>query len=153
MTEPPPGELIDWHTHLWRPEHLGHEWGPVLDDLLAPAKPSEMADFEGHGAAMRAAGVQGFGLIGLTIDQIGMEVPNDYIAEYLRAHGGHAIGVASVDPPRRGAAGEVRRAVTELGLHGLKLSPPYQGYHPHAPEAWEVYETAAELGIFLMFHQ
>lgn len=146
-------ELVDWHTHIWRPEQLGPVWGPRLDAVCAPARPSAMADFAEHEVAMRAAGVDRFGLIGLTIDQIGMDVPNDYVAEYLAANRGRAIGVASVDPRRPGAADEVRRAVRELGLHGLKLSPPYQGYHPHAPEAWEVYEAAAELGIFLMFHQ
>jgi hypothetical protein len=102
---------------------------------------------------MAQAGVEKFGLIGLTIDQIGMEVPNDFIAEYFHANRDRAIGVASVDPLRPGAADEVRRAVEELGLQGLKLSPPYSGYHPHCAEAWEVYEVAAELGIFLMFHQ
>jgi predicted TIM-barrel fold metal-dependent hydrolase len=147
------GELIDWHTHIWRPEQLGPQWGPRLDAVLAPARPSQMADYEQHGEAMRTAGVEKFGLIGLTIEQIGMHVPNDYIAEYFHANRHRAIGVASVDPRRPGAVEEIRRAVNELGLQGLKLSPPYSGYHPHSDEAWAVYEAAAELGIFLMFHQ
>src|SRR4051794_10838319 len=103
----PARQLIDWHTHIWRPEQLGPSWGPRLDAVLAPARPSEMADYSQHAEAMRTAGVEKFGLIGLTIDQMAMEVPNDYIAQYFHANRDQAIGVASVDPRRPNATREL----------------------------------------------
>jgi uncharacterized protein len=82
-----------------------------------------------------------------------MNVPNDFIGEHLAANRDRAIGIGSVDPTQPGAAAELRRAVEKWGLHGVKLSPPYQGWHPHSDQAYEVYRAAADLGIFLMFHQ
>jgi predicted TIM-barrel fold metal-dependent hydrolase len=102
---------------------------------------------------MDIAGAKRFAVIGLQIAQIDMCVPNDYIAEQVDRSEGRAIGVASVDPTQPGAADEVDRAVRDLGLVGVKLSPPYQGFHPHCDEVWAIYERAAALGVFLMFHQ
>lgn len=145
--------LIDWHTHAWRPEHLGPVWGPLLDKACAPAIPSHAADGPDHRAALAAAGVERWAVIGLHIAQIGLQIPNDYVAQQVAQAEGRAIGVASVDPTVPGAVEELERAVRDLGLVGLKLSPPYQGFHPDDDRAWPVYEKAAELGIFLMFHQ
>ena len=67
------------------------------------------------------------------------------------------IGYASVNPDYRGpkaAVRELERAVTELGLQGLKLYPMYQDWSPADPVlAFPVFEKAEELGIPVMVHQ
>jgi predicted TIM-barrel fold metal-dependent hydrolase len=147
----PDRPFIDWHTHVYRPEHLGPVWTSRGVELVGKPGFGD-ADLEDHAAVMERDGVHAFGLIGLQIAQIEMCVPNDYVAEYFHANRDRALGVASVDPTQPGAVDELRRA-RELGLQGVKLSPPYQGFHPHSEEAFAVYRTAAELGMFLMFHQ
>jgi hypothetical protein len=47
---------------------------------------------------MARTGATGFALIGLQIAQMGVHVPDDYIANYLALNPRRAIGVASVDP-------------------------------------------------------
>jgi predicted TIM-barrel fold metal-dependent hydrolase len=67
------------------------------------------------------------------------------------------IGYASVNPAYRGpraAVRELERAVTELGLRGLKLYPMYQDWSPADPVlAFPVFAKAEELGIPVMVHQ
>jgi predicted TIM-barrel fold metal-dependent hydrolase len=82
-----------------------------------------------------------------------MAIPNEFVAEYVEQRRGDTIGFASVDPSDPRAVDELRYAAEILGLRGLKVSPPYQGFHPHSPEAWRVFQAAAELGLVLMFHQ
>jgi uncharacterized protein len=82
-----------------------------------------------------------------------LDIPNEFIAEYVQTHPDTTVGIASVDPNDRGAVDELRYAVNTLGLQGLKLSPPYQGFHPHSPEAWRVFQTADDLGLPIIFHQ
>lgn len=144
--------LTDWHTHVFKPEHCGPVWTDRGTELVG--RPAfGQADLQDHSRAMAAAGVEKFALIGLQIARMGMFVPNEYLGAYLEQHRDRAIAVGSVDPTQPGAARALREAVREFGLHGVKLSPPYQGFHPHSEEAYEVYRVAAEEGIFLMFHQ
>jgi predicted TIM-barrel fold metal-dependent hydrolase len=82
---------------------------------------------------------------------------NDYIAACVRAEPEHLIGYASVNPIDRGpqaAVEELERAITELGLSGVKLYPMYQHWWANDPEiAFPVYEKAQELGIPVVIHQ
>jgi predicted TIM-barrel fold metal-dependent hydrolase len=82
---------------------------------------------------------------------------NDYIAAVVRADPGRFIGYASVNPAYRGpqaAVAELERAVTGLGLSGLKLYPMYQHWAANDRDlGFPVYRKAAELGIPVMIHQ
>ena len=104
-------------------------------------------------------------LIG-TVDSYGItDVPgppspekcNDYIAALQRQDPARIVGYASVNPNYRGpkaAVRELERAVTELGLQGVKLYPMYQDWSPADPVlAFPVFEKAEELGIPVMVHQ
>jgi predicted TIM-barrel fold metal-dependent hydrolase len=82
---------------------------------------------------------------------------NDTIAGVVAADPDRFIGFASVNPAYRGVAAaveELERAVTELGLSGVKLYPMYQHWAVNDPEvAFPIYEKAEELGIPVMIHQ
>jgi predicted TIM-barrel fold metal-dependent hydrolase len=82
---------------------------------------------------------------------------NDYIAAVVRADPARFIGFASVNPAFKGpaaAADELERAVTELGLTGVKLYPMYQHWAANDRDlAFPVYRKAADLGIPVMIHQ
>lgn len=148
-----PGRVLtDWHTHIYRLEHAGPVWTKKYTEFLGSLD-NIRADPDIHARVMREGGVDRFLIVGLQVARMGMHVPNDFIGQYLQENAGRAIGVGSVDPTQPGAADELRRAVREWGLHGVKISPPYQGFHPHSDEAYEVYRAAADCGIFLMFHQ
>jgi predicted TIM-barrel fold metal-dependent hydrolase len=104
-------------------------------------------------------------LIG-TVDSYGItDVPgpptpekcNDYIAALQRQDPSRIVGYASVNPDYRGpkaAVRELERAVTELGLQGVKLYPMYQDWSPADPVlAFPVFEKAEQLGVPVMVHQ
>lgn len=144
--------FTDWHTHIFLPEHAGPVWTDRGLELVGrPAFGA--ADPEEHARVMAESGAERFAIVGLQIANMGMHIPNDFIGTYLHANRDRAIGIGSVDPTQPGAAEALKLAVREWGLHGVKISPPYQGFHPHSDEAFAVYRAAADLGIFLMFHQ
>ena len=51
-----PGDVVDWHSHVWLPEHLGSEWGGEIDAKY-PHTPSRCGSPELHNEAMRHAGI------------------------------------------------------------------------------------------------
>ncbi|PRY70515.1 hypothetical protein B0I08_101651 [Glaciihabitans tibetensis] len=143
---------VDWHSHVWRPEHLGPHWGPELDANVAAA-PSEMGSWESHLGAMDDAEIDVSVVLGLVACDIDLDIPNEYIAGLVEQNPDRIIGFGSVDPSDPQAVDKVRYAATDLGLRGIKLSPPYQGFHPHSDAAWRVYEAVAEHGMAMTFHQ
>ena len=82
---------------------------------------------------------------------------NDTSAAVVRTDPERFIGFASVNPAYRGveaAVDELERAVTDLGLPGLKLYPMYQHWAANDPDiAFPIYAKAQELGIPVMIHQ
>ncbi len=80
------------------------------------------------------------------------ENPNDLVAEYVRTHPEKLIGFLSVSPNDENALDEIERAVTELGLKGIKLGPAYQHFHPFSEKACAVYSKAHDLGLPIIFH-
>ena len=82
---------------------------------------------------------------------------NDYVAAVVRTDPERFIGFASVNPAYQGvdaAVEELERAVTELGLAGVKLYPMYQHWAVNDPDvAFPIYAKAQELGIPVMIHQ
>jgi predicted TIM-barrel fold metal-dependent hydrolase len=80
-------------------------------------------------------------------------VTNDFVADCVARHPDAFLGFASVDPWKgRAAVAELRRAVTDLGLVGLKLHPSAQAFAPNDTRAYPIYEAAAELDIPVLFH-
>ena len=78
---------------------------------------------------------------------------NDYVAHIVRNHPDQFIGFAGVDPwEGKAAVIELERAVSELGLRGLKLHPVHQAFFPNDPRFYPLYEKAAELGVPVLFH-
>jgi predicted TIM-barrel fold metal-dependent hydrolase len=77
---------------------------------------------------------------------------NEQIAELVAMAPDHLIGFASVDPLRKDAVDQLAQAVEELGLRGLKLSPPSQEFYADDPQAYPIYERAQALGIPVVIH-
>jgi predicted TIM-barrel fold metal-dependent hydrolase len=76
---------------------------------------------------------------------------NEQIVEVC-AMSSRLIGFASVDPHRPSAPEELRHAIENLGLRGLKLAPAMQEYFPDDPKVFPVYEAAQKLNIPVLFH-
>jgi len=80
-------------------------------------------------------------------------VKNDYIADCVARHPDAFLGFASVDPLKGEAAvTELRRAIRQLGLKGIKLHPSAQQFAPNDRSFYPLWETAVELGVPALFH-
>lgn len=77
---------------------------------------------------------------------------NDQLASVVRAYPGRFYGFAHHDPFMPGAAEELERAVTELGLRGYKVIAPLLSRPIDDPAAYPVWETAERLGIPVLIH-
>lgn len=88
------------------------------------------------------------------IDKIGFVTGggNDQMAKIIARHPDDFIGFAHHDPFAPGAAEELERAVTELGLRGYKLIAPTLSKQISDRSAYPVWEVAAKHGIPVLIH-
>ena len=141
-------QLIDWHTHTWKPEHMTAQ---ARSDMKVHGVIGGEATPEDHKRSVVEGGAEKFVVINAPVRAY-KKIPNDFIADYVAQYPGQAVGFASVDPNDPTAAEEFERSVTDLGLQGLKVSPVYQGFDPWSPEAWELYYLANKYDVPVMFH-
>ncbi len=146
---------IDVHVHPSTAEYLVDAMGPFREATerhfrteIPVRTVEEMAD------EFRADGVLAVLLAWDAESASGLPpVTNDFVAGCVAAHPDAFLGFASVDPWKgKAAVNELRRAVTDLGLRGLKLHPSAQAFAPNDQRFYELYATAAELGIPVLFH-
>ena len=75
--------------------------------------------------------------------------PNTWLAGQIKGND-RLVGFGTVDFTQN-LRDEVDR-IADLGFKGIKLHPPYQEFVIDGPEAFQVYDRAQELGLFLSFH-
>ncbi|WP_263118860.1 amidohydrolase family protein [Cellulomonas sp. RIT-PI-Y] len=99
------------------------------------------------------------GLDRLCVLPIAPYMSNDDVAVLVAKQPDRFIGFASVVPfaqttsiPRQDPIEELERAVTELGLRGLKLHPLIQGFSLADPGLAPVVQAAGRLGVPVLFH-
>ena len=84
---------------------------------------------------------------------LGADIPNDFVAKYVRQHTDRLVGFASVDPSRlREAIDELHRAREVLGMQGVTLWPAAQDFHPASTSAMRLYDEACRLKMPVVFH-
>jgi len=141
--------IVDCHTHVFLREHLG---APFVDEIRGPggAPWSLDADARAHAAGTAAADVAI--CFGMQARHIGFVVPNDFVAEVVRADPARLIGFAGIDPSLPGAVAEIDRCADELGLAGIKLGPPYADVDPRDERMDPVYARAQHRGLPVLLH-
>lgn len=123
-----------------------------------------MIDFHVHQPSKDAYGpdefVAGMDTLGVDVSVVftydGLLHPspaaNDSLARFVAAAPERLVAFATVDPRDPGAGGEIERCVREHGMRGVKLHPWLQGFSAHEPGLQAVCESAAALGVPVLFH-
>lgn len=146
--------IIDCHTHIWESvEQLGRGTGLWNSNVrggvpLGPRKASP----EAHLAAAKP--VDKTFVLAFKSHYLEADIPNEYVARYVKRNPGKLIGFASVDPSRpQEAIDELRRSHDELGFKGASIWPAAQDFHPACSAAMRVYSEAQRLRMPILFHQ
>ncbi|MFN0044628.1 MAG: amidohydrolase family protein [Alphaproteobacteria bacterium] len=142
-------QLIDWHTNLWLPEHLGEE---ARAEMGSRTGGQMDAGPEAH-RALIADKTDAFLVLGLRFNRLGIRVPNEFLARYCAEFPGRAFGFMGIDATEDDAARQVEHGMKEYGLRGIKFSPVYSGFDPWCEVAWQVYAAAERLKLPILWHQ
>lgn len=82
----------------------------------------------------------------------GFRIPNEVVANFVKAHGPRFIGFAGVDPWQADAVEQFDHAVTTLGLRGLNLQCFELKMTPDDERLFPLYEKAIGLDVPVNIH-
>ena len=155
--------IIDCHTHIWETaDQLGQadlgEAAPLGQRKAGRLSPNGRpifrrippADPELHW--QQSLAVDKTIVLGFKSRLLKAEVPNSFVADYVRRHPEKLIGFAGIDPADASALGDLRIAADELGLRGITLSPSNQAFHPADTRAMNLYAEAERRKMPVLIH-
>lgn len=158
--------IVDCHSHvMWYPDHVSQRYAEeALASKLVKLKMSGgeaySAQLDLHSYDSRpedhwkvSATADKVIVFGLAAKAVGVDVPNEVVADYVGQHPEKLVGWASVDPNEPDCVERLDHAVGELGLRGLKLGPVYQHFDPQDRRHWSLFARCAELDLPIMWHQ
>ena len=146
-------KIFDTHSQLWTaeaimsmPETMREGYIRIFGDNL-PTLEDTVND-------MDAAGVDKSVLVAIDAETVwDYRVSNELVAEAVSANPDRLIGFASVDPHKGVIARkELRRAVEQDGMKGLKLLPHLTELRVNDRAMYPLYEEARDLGIPVLYH-
>lgn len=143
--------IVDVHTHLWeRPEQMGlgnaRRLSAVLNSPLEPIDTSLKAFDRATEPVTHAI------ILGFASRRLDASISHEQLAQYVGRNPRKFIGFAGIDPMADDFLESLDKA-TELGLAGVVISPPAQGFHPTHTRAMRLYERCAKGGLPIMVHQ
>lgn len=136
--------IVDCHTRIWSsPTQLG--------GVARTVPPPPRADEPRHLAATEP--VDRVIVRAFKSRYLHAEIPNRFVADYVRRNPTKFIGFAGIDPTDDGWRQELRIAQDELGLKGVVISPPLQDFHPADSRAMPLYEECMRRGLPMVIEQ
>lgn len=142
--------IVDVHTHVWRREHWSEELARESQRARGSPVWLEVTE-EAYAQALRV--VDRAIVFGLRARHVGLLVPNDFVAGFVRRFPEKLIGFASIDPQEPSYMVELERAIEDLKLRGVKLGPVYQNVHPMDKRMRSIYEYCERRHLPILIHQ
>ena len=90
-------------------------------------------------------------VFGMKARLTGYWVPDEHVAQFC-AQVQKLYGFAGCDPTQQGHMEELKHAIEDLHLVGLKMGPIYAGFDPRDPRCEPVYAYCQDRGIPILFH-
>lgn len=136
--------IVDCHTQIWERSNGG-------GTATATFPPEVPADAAHHLQA--ADPVDRAIVLAFKSRYLESEIPNHFVADYVRRNAAKMIGFAGIDPTEKNWKDDLKNAHEELQLRGVVVSPTLQNFHPADTVAMELYNECVSRGLPIVFDQ
>lgn len=146
--------VIDSHLHLIRKKNFDKETFNRLNMKLPEDTPLEDLVSWLKDAGVSKAVVMGQDMTRILKTTFGEE----YVLEAIKKYPDFFVGLASLEPIdvcnrfNQEAFDYFKKAITEYGLKGVLLTPPYGQYYSNDKTVYPFYEKALEYDVVVQFH-
>ena len=138
------------HTHAWD-QNLHMQPQTVREADLSRGYPLDLTvRFDAFLQDMQP--FERVAVFGLKARRTGYWVPDEYVAQFVGRAAEKLVGFASCDPTQPSHMDELRHAIEDLNLKGLKLGPIYAGFDPRDAICEPIYRYCQDRGLPILFH-
>lgn len=137
---------IDFHTHVW-PDRVAHSTVSAVC-RRSGIEASSDGTLEGLKKSMAAAGIDLSVVAAVATKPEQVESIQRWVTD-IRQPG---IETLAAMHPADPLTLTQMKMLKEQGFRGFKLHPDYQDFFVDDPHMYPIYETAAEAGMFILFH-
>ena len=138
------------HAHTWN-QDLHFAPATVKETDLSRGSPVDLTvGFDAFSKDMEP--FERVAVFGLKGRLTGYWVDDQYVADFAAKAPEKLVGFASCDPTQKGCMEELRFAIEQLKLKGLKMGPIYAGFDPRDGRCDAVYKYCQERGVPIIFH-
>jgi predicted TIM-barrel fold metal-dependent hydrolase len=142
--------IVDVHSHAWAyPDHFSETFR--RESILSRGYEIDLT-VRWQEYKKTASVVEKSIVCGGKARLAGIWVPDDYIADYVKASEGSAIGFLSLDPTQPGWQDELRYGHVTLGMRGVKLLPMYAGFYPNDPKLDPLWDYCQANSLPVLLH-
>jgi 5-carboxyvanillate decarboxylase len=142
-----PGFVAMWGAFMRRPADFFAQLNSLGERRLADM---DAMGIDMHVLSLTAPGVQVFDAATATAVA---QSTNDRLAEACRSHPTRFAGLTTIAPQDpSGAAREIERGMTKLGLNGVIVSSHTKGEYLDDPKYWEIFEAAEAHDAAIYIH-
>jgi len=142
--------IVDIHTHFF---DQARHWGPqVLADCERCGISPELWKFTAEDHLRETAAADYAVVFGLRGAKTGWQIPNEVVAQHVARAPERLLFFTSIDPTEPDFMQQLERDHQDLGARGIKISPVYQGVHPHDPRYYEIFAYAQKHRLPILTH-
>lgn len=142
--------IIDIHTHFF--DAAKHCAPQVEQDMRNCNIDPAIWQFDADDYMKATAEADAVVVFGLKGEKTGWRIPNEFVAEHVATAPDRLIFFASIDPGQPGYMEELERMHQDFHCKGVKISPIYQGVHPHDKRYHEIYAYCEKHGLPILTH-
>ncbi|MBU0640391.1 MAG: amidohydrolase family protein [Planctomycetes bacterium] len=137
--------IVDCHTQIWDSKaQLGRTAAPIVSQTVQADAASHLEAVDPVDRAI---------VLAFKSRYLEAEIPNEFVADYVRQASSKLVGFAGIDPTDRDWREELRIAQEKLHLKGVTVSPALQNFHPSDTRAMPLYEECTRRNMPIVFEQ
>lgn len=141
--------IIDVHSHVWDlKKHVSQEF---IDDFYNNSDGDSLDAYPEDHWEIIGKNVDKTIVFGMKGEISGINVPDEYVANYVSQHPDKLVGFMSIDPTLEGRD-HIEKSYKELNLKGIKTSPIYTNCSLLDERFLEVFRAADEFDLPLLLH-
>ena len=149
--------IVDWQHHIGSKAVFDRRGGkpgePVYTNGKIVLHPrAEVYQVEKHLEFMENTGIDSC-MVSSTLRNVeDCRLNNDFYTELTRQYPGKFVCLSPCLPLQTGALEELDRAINDLGLRGVVISPQNDGKPLDSRELWPFYERVSGYGVPIFIH-